>query len=316
MAALLLLAPLSLLCALTFGSAGLGWAALWKVLHGEADGLTRTVLLDLRLPRAASAFAVGALLGLAGALMQTLLRNPLADPYVLGISGGAAVAALLAMLAHLGHPTLDACAFSGALAAMLLVFNLARGRGSWNAARLLLTGIVMASGWSAAIDFILAVSPAQALPGLLFWLMGDLSNGATPWPGLAVAAFGLAISWPFAGDLNILARGELQAAALGISVQPLRWGIYLVASLLTATAVTLAGAVGFVGLVVPHLWRLAAGSDHRLLLPAASLLGGTLLVLADTLARSLLAPQQLPVGVLTAALGVPLFLLLLHRGTR
>jgi iron complex transport system permease protein len=312
--ALLVLAPLSLLFALSVGSVDVGWSALWSVLHGGASPLERAVLLELRLPRAAGAFAVGALLGMAGTLMQALLRNPLADPYVLGVSGGAAVAALLAMLSRLQPPSVEVCAFLGALGSMLLVFVLSRGRGGWSPARLLLTGVVLASGWGAAISFLLALSPTESLPGLLFWLMGDLSHMGAPWAGLGVSAAALLVSWPLARSLNVLARGELQAAALGVPVGPLRWIVYVLASVLTAVAVTLAGTVGFVGLVVPHLWRLAAGSDHRLLLPAAAALGGTLMVTADTLARSLLAPHQLPVGVLTAALGVPLFLYLLRRG--
>jgi iron complex transport system permease protein len=314
MGALLLLAPLSLLFALAVGSSDLGLAGVWSVLWGHPTPLAHIIVVDLRLPRAAAAFAVGALLGLAGTLMQALLRNPLADPYVLGISGGAAVAALVAMLVRVQPPVLEACAFLGALGSMFLVFTVARGRGSWNTARVILTGVVLAAGWGALVSFILAVSPAQALPGLLFWLMGDLSHATAPWTGLAVAALGLALSWPLAPSLNVLVRGELQAAALGISVGHVRWGIYVLASLLTATAVTIGGTVGFIGLVVPHTWRLAAGGDHRLLLPASALLGGTLLSAADTLARSVMAPRQLPVGILTAALGVPLFLYLLRRG--
>ena len=245
--------------------------------------------------------------------MQVLLRNPLADPYVLGLSGGAAVGALLAMLAGAAGWLVSGSAFAGALFATLLVFGLAHGGGSWTPSRLLLTGVVVAAGWGALITLILAMAPARRLPGMLYWLMGDLSHAATPWPGLLVLALVCGLLLPLGRTLNVLARGQLQAAALGVSVRPLEWLVYLLASLLTATAVTTAGTVGFVGLVVPHLLRLVLGNDQRVILPACALAGGALLVLADTLARVLIAPEQLPVGVITALLGVPTFLLLLYR---
>ncbi len=306
---LILLTPLSLLLALSIGSVPVKLAAL---INGS-DALGRSLILELRLPRALSAFAVGGLLALAGTLMQVLLRNPLADPYILGISGGAAVGALLSMLLGLGVGWTTGNAFAGALLSMLLVFSLAHSRGNWSAMRLLLTGVVVAAGWGAMISFILAISPERGLHGMLFWLMGDLSHAPPPLWGLIITGTGLLFCLPFARDLNVLARGELTAAALGVSVQRLRLMLYVVASLLTATAVTIAGSIGFVGLVIPHLLRLLGLSDHRRLLPAAVLAGGCLLVLADTVARSALAPQQLPVGVITALLGVPVFLYLLHR---
>jgi iron complex transport system permease protein len=313
---LLLLALGVQLVALLHGSVPLHPADLWRTLGGEDTGLARTLILDLRLPRALSAFATGALLALAGTLMQVLLRNPLADPYVLGISGGAATGALLAVLFGAGALFLHAGAFLGALGAMLLVFGLARGAGRWTATRLLLTGVMVAAGFGALISFVLAVAPDAQLRGMLFWLMGDLSQSGMPLPALAVLTLGLVFSLPLARSLNVLARGELQAAALGVAVAPLRLRIYLLASLLTAAAVTTAGSVGFIGLVVPHMLRLMAGNDHRLLMPGAVLLGGSLLTLADILARSLIAPQQLPTGVITALLGVPFFLYLLARHYR
>jgi iron complex transport system permease protein len=306
---LLLLAPLSLLLAISIGSVPVDLTAL---LQGS-DDLGRSLVLELRLPRALSAFAVGGLLALAGALMQVLLRNPLADPYILGISGGAAVGALLSLLMGLGAGWMTGNAFIGALLSMALVFGLAHGRGNWSAMRLLLTGVVVAAGWGAVISFILAIAPERGLHGMLFWLMGDLSHTPPPVWGLVITGLGLLACLPFARDLNVLARDELAAGALGVSVARLRLLLYVVASLLTATAVTIAGSVGFVGLVIPHLLRLLGLSDHRRLLPAAVLAGGSLLVLADTVARSALAPQQLPVGVITALLGVPVFLYLLHR---
>lgn len=312
---LLLLSGVSLLCAMAFGSITVRWQDLWAVINGE-QGLYRNLLIDLRLPRALAAFATGGMLALAGALMQVLLRNPLADPYILGISGGAAVGALTSMLFGVGGWWFTGSAFCGALLSMTLVFTLAHGRGSWTSTRLLLTGVVVAAGWGAVISFILAISPDAHLRGMLFWLMGDLSHAENPGLGWVILLLGMALCLPLAHQLNALSRGELQASALGVTVQPLRMQVYVIASLLTAVAVTLAGSIGFVGLIVPHLLRLVVGNDQRVLLPAAVLLGGSLLTVADTLARSVVAPQQLPVGVITALLGVPVFLYLLQRGQR
>ena len=307
------LAFVAVLLALALGSVHVSLAELWQVVLGEGSGLNRTLVLDLRLPRTLAAFATGGLLAVAGALMQVLLRNPLADPYVLGLSGGAAVGALLAMLAGMGTLLVSGSAFAGAMLATLLVFGVAHGTGSWTPSRLLLTGVVVAAGWGAVITLMLAITPSYKLPGMLYWLMGDVSYARTPWPALVVLALSVILIMPLARNLNVLARGPLQAAALGVSVRPLEWTIYLLASLLTATAVTTAGSIGFVGLIVPHMLRLVLGNDQRIILPASALAGGTLLVLADTLARTAIAPEQLPVGVITALLGVPTFLYLLHR---
>lgn len=313
--ALILLAavPLSLWFALSQGSLNISTAELWQALRGGHDGTASLVIHELRLPRALSAFAVGGLLALSGALLQVLLRNPLADPYVLGISGGAAVAALLSMLVGLGTGWARGNAFLGAILSMFIVFGLSRAGSAWTQNRLLLTGVVVAAGWGAVISLILSVTPAAQVQGMLFWLIGDLSYATQPGVALTALVAGLAVSLWFARPLNLLMRGENIAATLGENPARLRRVIYLLASLLTAMAVTLAGSVGFVGLVIPHILRLAGGSDHRFLLPASALLGGGFLTVADTLARSWVAPVQLPVGVLTALLGVPVFLYLLAR---
>ena len=313
--ALAVLALASLAVALATGSVAIPVGRLLAVLGGGGSELDRALVLDLRLPRALAAFAVGGLLALAGALMQVLLRNPLADPYILGVSGGAACAALTAMLLGLGGAWVSGSAFAGALLAMLLVFALGRGGGDWSPTRLLLTGVVVAAGWGALISFLLATSPDRRLPGMLFWLMGDLGAGTVAGPGLGlvVLVLGLLGALALAAQLNVLAHGDLAARSLGVELGRLRGAIYLLASLLTASAVTLAGTIGFVGLVTPHLLRLAGLTDHRRLLPACVLLGGALLLCADTAARSLLAPRQLPTGVVTALIGVPLFLFLLRR---
>ena len=294
---LLLLSLAGIGAALAVGSAPIPFADVLRALAGAGDEPQRSIVLELRLPRALGAFAVGALLAVSGALLQVLLRNPLADPYVLGTSGGAAVGALLAMLAGLSGTWLNGGAFLGALLATVLVFGLARRGGDWSPARLLLTGIILAAGWGALIAFILTVAPEHNLRGMLFWLMGDLVTGDAPWPALALLLAVLLAGLALARPLNVLARGELQARTLGVA----------------AGAVTLAGSVGFVGLVVPHLLRLAGARDQRILLPACALAGGTLLSFADLLARTLWAPQQLPVGILTAGIGIPVFLFLLLR---
>ncbi len=308
-----LAALLSLALSVSTGSVAINSGELWQVLNGGGDALHRTLILELRLPRSLAAFATGGLLAVAGALMQILLRNPLADPYVLGLSGGAAVGALSAMLAGLGSAVVSGSAFVGAIVSAVTVFGLAHGTGSWTPTRLLLTGVVIASGWGAVITFMLAVAPTENLPGMLFWLMGDLAYARSPWPALFALLGVSLLLLPLGRSLNVLARGPLQAAALGVAVKPLEWSIYLTASLLTALAVTTAGSIGFVGLVVPHMLRLLLGNDQRLILPACALAGGTLLTLADTLARTIIAPEQLPVGVITALLGVPSFLFLLYR---
>ena len=306
----------SLLAALAAGSLPVAPGDLAAALFGDSTSVAAEVVRKLRLPRALAAFACGGLLALAGALMQVLLRNPLADPYVLGISGGAAVGALGAMLLGLSAALVHGGAFAGALAATLLVFGLARGDGSWTQTRLLLTGVIVAAGCGAAVALILSIAPENQLRGMVYWLMGDLSHAASFWPALAMLALGILVALPFSRDLNLLARGDLTARSLGVPVARLRGGVYVLAALATAAAVTTTGSVGFVGLIVPHLVRLAIGNDQRVLRPAAALAGGALLTLADTLARTVVAPQQLPVGVLTALIGVPVFLYLLTRSPR
>ncbi|MBP5985751.1 MAG: iron ABC transporter permease [Azonexus sp.] len=303
---------LSIGMALTAGSLSIAPADIVAGLLGH-DATGADIVIELRLPRALAGFACGGLLALAGALMQVLLRNPLADPYVLGISGGAGVGAMFGMLLGLSVFGVDSLAFAGAFGAMLLVFGLAHGDGSWTQTRLLLTGVIVAAGCGALVALMLSIADESKLRGMLFWLMGDLGQAGQWWPALLALVAVLLLALPFARELNLLSRGLMQAQALGVSVTRLRYVIYLLASLATAASVTTAGSIGFVGLVIPHLVRLATGNDQRLLLPASVLAGGSLLVIADTLARTLIAPQQLPVGVLTALIGVPVFLFLLSR---
>lgn len=322
LAVLLALACASILLACGIGSVSLSvpelLAALGELVQGQPSTLAAT-LLELRLGRALSAFVTGATLALAGVMMQALLRNPLADPYVLGVSGGAAVGALAAMLFFTAAWLVDLAAFAGAIAVALILFALAyrdlRGsaQADGNAPMLLLTGVIVASGCGALVTLMLSIAPDNRLRGMVFWLIGDLSatqGRALPWL-ILLGALGFAARVGRA--VNVMALHAEVAATLGIRVDRLRQGLFVCAALLTASAVSTAGSIGFVGLIVPHACRFAWGPDHRLLLPAATLAGGSFLVLADTLARSVMAPQQLPVGVITALIGVPVFLLQLHH---
>ncbi|MDT8322304.1 MAG: iron ABC transporter permease [Xanthomonadales bacterium] len=309
---LVLLSVLGIAIAAGVGSVPLSWVQ-WLAALRDPGSEHGELVWRLRLPRATAAWTVGALLALSGCLMQVLLRNPLADPYILGVSGGASFAALLGMTIGLGTSFLPALAWGGALLSILIVFTLARGEGPWSGTRLLLTGVVTASGWAALISLLLSLGPDSSLRGMLFWLLGDLSYTRLPlWAPVLLTVVFLAC-YGMARSLNVLAMGETTARLLGEPTHKLLWIVYLLASVLTATAVSIAGNIGFVGLIVPHLMRLIVGSDHRILLPAAALFGGLFLVASDTLARTVLAPRQLPVGVVTALLGVPLFLLLLNR---
>jgi len=309
---LVIFALSSLLFSLMKGSTSVHFDQVLTAFFGQGNPLDQDILWRLRLPRAWTAFVSGGLLALAGALMQVLLRNPLADPYVLGISGGAALGALLALFLGLSSLWLMGFAWAGALGAIALTLLLVRGR-IWHTTRLLLTGISLACGFSALISFILLLAPDRILHTLLFWLVGDLNETGLPVAASVFLFLGLALALRLAPALNILARGELDARALGVPTRWVQGQLYFLSSLLTACAVSLSGCIGFIGLIAPHLLRLVLGYDHRLLLPASVLLGGSLLTLADVLARTVAAPQQLPVGVVMTLLGVPVFLVVLAR---
>jgi iron complex transport system permease protein len=313
----------SILFSCAVGSVSLSVSDLVHALPDLARGQPSTLaatLLELRLGRALSAFVTGATLALAGVMMQALLRNPLADPYVLGVSGGASVGALAVMLFFNAAWLVDAAAFGGAIAVAFLLFALAhrdlRRGAEGGPSTLLLTGVIVASGCGALVTLMLSIAPDNRLRGMVFWLIGDLS--ATQLRGLPWIVWVLALVFALrsARAINVAALQAEVAATLGVQVGRLRRGLFVCAALLTASAVSSAGSIGFVGLIVPHACRFAWGPDHRLLLPAATLAGGSFLVLADTLARSVIAPQQLPVGVITALIGVPVFLLQLHHVRR
>jgi iron complex transport system permease protein len=304
------LGVLSLALGLAVGSVRLPASDVAAALMGQAPTPVGHIVLRIRLPRVLAGFACGGLLALAGALLQVLLRNPLADPYVLGISGGAGLGLLAATSLGLGYAASQVAGLLGALTAVLIVFGLSFRAGDWNLYRLLLTGVVFSAGCGALISLILLLAPETAVKGMLFWLLGDLSDATSPqWAWLALIALGT-LSVLGSGTLNVLGLGRSKAASLGVSVPAAEVAIYLTASAATVASVTLGGPVGFVGLIVPHLVRLLGATDYRWLIPSAILAGGALLSLADTGARSVWAPLQIPVGALTALLGVPVLLLL------
>ncbi len=306
-------AALSLLVALLVGSVPLSVLEVLDSLFVQQQGIVHDIVWRLRMPRALAAFVCGALLATSGVLLQVLLRNPLADPYVLGISGGAALGALGAMLAGSTLAVLNLAAFAGAAAAIAVVFALSYRTGDWNPHRLLLTGVVLSSGFAALISLILAVAPQAQLKGMLFWLMGDLSDAGASGPAWLLLGLLMAAYARCAGSLDALALGALKARALGVAVTPLQVFVFAGAAAATVAAVLLGGSIGFVGMMAPHALRLLGVHAHRALLPAAALAGGLFVVFADVLARTLWAPQQLPVGVFTALIGVPVLLVLLSR---
>ncbi len=312
---LLLVAFATFALSIATGTQGIEPLRSWQAF--AEGGLQREVILSLRLPRALAAFGCGALLALAGALLQALLRNPLADPFVLGISGGAGTAMLLAMFVGLGGIALGLAGLAGAGLSLSVLLLLA-WRGGLRPQRLLLAGVILSSAWGAVVTLLLALAPDAPLRGMVFWLMGDLS-GVEPDMALlplSGALLALLAAWPLARGFDALAQGELSARALGVPVDRLRIVALGLAAAITTLVVLVAGSIGFVGLVTPHLLRLAGLRGHRVLLPGCVLGGGILLLLADLAARTMVAPLQLPVGAVTAALGAPVFLWLLARNQR
>jgi len=285
-------------------------------LRGAGSDTERTIILSLRLPRAILAGLVGAGLSVSGAAFQALLRNPLADPYLLGVSSGAAVGAILAILLGLGTFSLGfpLASFLGALLTILAVFYFGRQNGKIHPHTLLLAGVITGSFLSALIMFFISVSQREELHTIIFWLMGDFSFSS---PRVILIIFpyillGAVLLYLRSRHLNLILSGEENAVQLGVDVEKLKLISYLSASLITAASVSACGLIGFVGLIIPHSVRLIFGPDHRLLLPSAALLGASFLIASDTLARTLLAPVELPVGVITAAFGGPFFIYLLR----
>ena len=309
-AALTALAGAVFLASLLLGSSGLGAGRMAAALFGGGDDAARTVMTAVRLPRVLAAFGVGSLLALAGVLLQALFRNPLADPYVLGVSGGAAIGALLAMIVGATAFSVHSAAVVGALGAVAVVYLLARAGGT---PRLLLTGVVLASACGAVISVLLAVADSTRVRGMVFWLAGDLEWAFSPWTSALAAVGAVIVAMLIGRPLNVLAAGELRARSVGLELEVWRSLLFFTCALLTAIAVVSAGTIGFVGLITPHAVRLTfRTSDHRVVAPASAVLGGTLLAIADLVARTIASPRQLPVGAIMALVGAPLFMVLLR----
>ena len=322
-AVLALAVLVALVFSISFGASGLGPGDFWPALSAGGDPTARSILLQLRLPRAVLAALVGGALGLSGCTFQALLRNPLAEPYVLGVSGGAAVGAVAIVVTGIGVTlpwTLPLGAFLGAVAAMALVLQVARRASPvrMDTRVLILSGVIMGAFFNAMILLMLSIADVESFRSAIFWMMGNLSGADWGSVGLLVLLLlpSGAVVLSLARAFNLLSRGEEVAYHLGASVQRVKLTAYLAASLMVAGAVAAAGVIGFVGLIVPHAVRLAWGNDHRMLLPASFLAGTAFLLLADTAARLVVAPAELPTGVVTAAAGVPFFVALLMRGGR
>jgi iron complex transport system permease protein len=322
-----ILLTLFMLCVMTaasmVGSERLPLAAtLCSIFTGgggacNLSGVERAILFDVRLPRILLAATVGASLAAAGAGYQALLRNPLAEPYLLGISNGAAVGTMIALVffgtLEWSRPVM---AFAGALGATFLVYRLARGRAGTSPERLILAGVIVTTFLSSIIVFVTTLMDATRIRSFTFWLLGDLSGATAQMLTVAVIAAltGTLVLTMNARSLNLMMLGERDAFDLGVEVERVRLTVFLVASLLVGASVASSGSVGYVGLVVPHLVRLSVGSDNRLTIPAASVAGASFVIIADTVARTAIAPRELPVGAITALIGAPLFVYLLRRG--
>ncbi len=311
----------ALLLGVRMGAVPLSVREVVAGIRGLGDPTTVAIVRRLRLPRALLAALVGGSLAASGATFQALLRNPLAEPYILGVSGGAAVGAVGAIVL-VGAPASGAVvalsAFAGAILAILLVFRVAASVGKALDTRvLLLAGVVVGAFFNACILLALTFADTESFRSAMFWMMGSFS-GAT-WRGIGTMAGAMVpailLLFALARPLNLFAVGEETAAFLGVRTERAKLLAYGTASLLTAAAVAVSGVIGFVGLVVPHVVRMLWGGDHRFLLPASVLLGATFAVLADTLARTAAAPTELPIGVVTAFVGVPFFIYLLRRRT-
>lgn len=317
--ALLGLLAISMVLGVRFGSVHLTTGEVLRALTGGGSEMHRQIVVEIRFPRVLLGALVGGGLALAGATFQALLRNPLAEPYILGISGGASVGAVLVLalgLAGGAYWILPLAALAGALLAIALVFRVATASGRAMDVRvLLLAGVVVAAFFTACIAFILSVAEARTVQSAVLWIMGSLADAS--WTKVAVTALytlpTAALLLTLARPLNLMAIGEETAHYLGADVERVKRMALGLAALLTAAGVAVAGVIGFVGLVVPHTIRLLVGSDHRVLLPLSFIGGGAFLVLSDVAAQLLLAPRQVPVGVITAFIGVPLFLFLLRR---
>ncbi|MDH3973973.1 MAG: iron ABC transporter permease [Deltaproteobacteria bacterium] len=324
LAGIALLALLSVvvgIVSIAIGSVEVSPSEILKIIFSEEGrGLpesTQAIIWQIRLPRVIMAFIAGGVLAVAGASFQALLRNPLADPFILGVSGGAAMGGVLAIISGWAYSGsgIQIFAFSGALMTILFVYFISRVDGQIPKYKMLLAGVVVNAFLSALIMLILTMATDRALASALFWLMGDLSGSS--WErivgSLPYLIAGLAVLYMMSREMNLLLLGEEQARELGTDTERVKFLIFIAASLVTGVIVSVSGLIGFVGLIVPHAARLIWGADHRFLFPASLLLGGAFLTIADTTARTVMAPTELPVGVITALVGGPVFVYLMKK---
>ncbi|HDQ25869.1 MAG TPA: iron ABC transporter permease [bacterium] len=304
-------AVVSALC-LTAGSVKIPLSGIMAALAGSGGDYESVIIMQIRLPRILLGFMVGGMLGLCGAMLQAVLKNPLVDPFITGISSGAALGATAAIMAGIGEPALFAAAM--AMATIFLVYRISFKYGRLNTTGLLLTGVMTGSFFSGLIMLSAAVFNRD-LVKIMFWLMGDLSSPG--WPHIAAAVivtipvFGACMY--FSNDLNILSAGEEEAGTMGVNTEFIKLFYFAAAGILTGLAVSLSGVIGFVGLLIPHIMRFIFGADMRLLMPASFLGGGIFLIGADTLARSMFLPVEVPVGIITGLIGAPVFIIMLMR---
>lgn len=293
-------------------------AAIWAQMSGGPSPLSvehHAIVFDVRLPRLALALVVGASLSVAGAAFQALLRNPLAEPYILGVSSGAALGAVLSAVIFAAAATgRTMSAFVGALATIAVVYAIGEGREGAPTERLILAGVIVNAFLSSAIIFLMTLTSEAGLRGIYSWLIGDLSGSSDAlWPIALVALAGATAIALCSRSMNLLMLGERDARALGVSTRLVKVVVYVAASMITAASVAVSGMIGFVGLVIPHAVRLVVGSDNRLVVPASALVGAAFLALGDTLSRTLFAPREIHIGVVTALIGAPVFVYLLRR---
>jgi iron complex transport system permease protein len=325
---LLIILFISVVVSASIGSAKINFITTAKIIIHHLTGIFKKdwsgteelIILSIRTPRIMLALLVGAALSCAGTIFQALLKNPLADPYVLGVSSGSAVGACIAIMlglytTFLGMLAVPALAFLGALITIFAVYFIARDGMKINVYTMLLAGVICGTFFSAIIMFIISISESDSLKGIMFWLMGYLGGGdpSAIKVALVIIAIGIVIAYLFSSELNLMTFGEESAASMGVNIERVKIILFVTASLITATSVSISGLIGFVGLIVPHIARMIYGPNHKFMLPASVIIGSAFLVIADTLARSIIAPYELPVGVVTAFCGAPFFVYLLKK---
>ena len=318
---LFLLLLVALFAGLSVGSTGSGLNWVWQFLsgHQDADAMQDTIIWQLRFPRVLLAIVVGATLSLGGLVFQAILRNPLAEPYILGVSGGAAIGAILGILAGLSRfPGVSFTAFLGSIGTLLLILGMSSGQSILRKDSLLLSGVMVNAFCSAVIMFLISMASDARIHSIIFWLMGDFSMVESGQVGMLAAILlpcFIIIFW-LSNPMNLLLLGKEMAQSMGVNTKRVTLILLITTSLMVSATVSHCGLIGFVGLVVPHLLRLVFGPDHRILVPACVLGGGAYMVLCDLLARSLPQQGEMPAGVITAMIGAPLFIILLKRSGR